>query len=63
MILAPKFRQFIALSILAFIRNNCLLDCICLSIVCFALGNSVPELLFEDFKEQAFKESKVFFSR
>jgi hypothetical protein len=49
MILAPKFSEFIALSILAFIHNNCLLHCIYLSIVCFALGNSILEPLFEDF--------------
>jgi hypothetical protein len=30
------------------------------SIVCFALGNSVPEPLFEDFQEQVFEEPEVF---
>jgi hypothetical protein len=49
MILAPKFSEFIALSIPAFIHNNCLLHCIYLSIVFFALGNSVPEVQFKDF--------------
>jgi hypothetical protein len=42
--------------------KNCLLNCIYLSIMCLALGNSVPEPLFEDFQEQAFEESEVFFS-
>jgi hypothetical protein len=32
------------------------------SIVCFALGNFVPEQLFEDFQQQVFEESEVFFS-
>jgi hypothetical protein len=62
MILVPKFSEFITLSILAFIHDNCLLHCIYLSIVCFALGNSVPESLFEDFQDQAFEEYEVFFS-
>jgi hypothetical protein len=30
------------------------------SIVCFALGNFVPELLFEDFQEQVFEEFEAF---
>jgi hypothetical protein len=30
--------------------------------VCFALGNSVPEPLFEDFYEQVFEDYEVFFS-
>jgi hypothetical protein len=62
MIFAPKFSKFITLSILAFIHNNCLLHCIYLSIVCFALGNSVMELLFEDFQELVFEEAEVFFN-
>jgi hypothetical protein len=33
-----------------------------LVVVCFVLGNSVSEPLFEDFQEQAFEDSKVFFS-
>jgi hypothetical protein len=61
-ILAPKLSEFIALSILAFIHNNCLMHCIYLSIVCFVLGNSTLERLFEDFQDQIFEESKVFFS-
>jgi hypothetical protein len=62
MILAPKFLEFTALSILAFLHDNCLLHYIYLSIVFFALGNSMPEPLFEDFQEQVFEESEVFFS-
>jgi hypothetical protein len=58
----PKFPEFIALSILAFIHNNYLLHCIYLSIVCFILGNFMSEPLFEDFQEQVFEESEVFFS-
>jgi hypothetical protein len=49
MILGPKFSEFIAPSILAFIHTTWLLHCNYLSILCFALGNSVPEPLFEDF--------------
>jgi hypothetical protein len=60
MILVPKPSEFITLSILAFIHDNCLLHCIYLSIVCLALGNSVPKPLFEDFQDQALKESEVF---
>jgi hypothetical protein len=30
--------------------------------VCSALGNSVPEPLFEDFQEQVFEDPEVFFS-
>jgi hypothetical protein len=62
MILVPKFLEFIALSILAFIHHNCLLHCIYLFIVCFALGNSVPDPLFKDFEEKAFNGYEVFFS-
>jgi hypothetical protein len=62
MIIVPKFSEFIALSIPAFIHNNCCCIVFILSIVCFALGNSVPELVFEDFQEQVFEESEVFFS-
>jgi hypothetical protein len=62
MILMPIFLEFVSLSILAFIHNNCLLYCIYLSIMCFALGNSVPEPLFKDFQEQVFKDFEVFFS-
>jgi hypothetical protein len=63
MILASKFSEFIALSIPAFIQNNCLLHCIYLSIVCFVLGNSLLEPLFNEFQEQVIKEYDVFFSR
>jgi hypothetical protein len=38
------------------------MHCIYLVIVFFASGNSVSELLFEDFQEQVFEESEVFFS-
>jgi hypothetical protein len=62
MILVSKVSEFIIVSIPAFLHNNCLPHCICLSIVCFALGNSVPETLPMDFQEQVFEESKVFFS-
>jgi hypothetical protein len=61
-ILAPKFSEFITLSSLAFIHTTWLLHCIYLSIVCFALGISVLEPLFEDFPEQVFEEPEVFFS-
>jgi hypothetical protein len=30
--------------------------------VCFALGNTMPELFFEDFQDQAFEESQFFFA-
>jgi hypothetical protein len=51
MILSPKLLECIALSIISFIHNNCLLHFIYLSIVCFALQNSMLEPLFEDFWE------------
>jgi hypothetical protein len=54
MILVPKFSEPIALTILALIHDNYLLHCIYLSIVCFALENSMPEPLLEDFQEQVF---------
>jgi hypothetical protein len=41
---------------------NCLLHWIYLSIMCFTLGNLVPEPLFEDFQDEAFEESEVLFS-
>jgi hypothetical protein len=62
MILAPKFLEFITLSIPAFIHNNYLMHYIYLVIVCFMLVNSVPEPLFEDFQDQVFEDSDVFFS-
>jgi hypothetical protein len=62
MILPPKFSEFIPLSILALIHDNYLLHCIYLSIVCYVLGNSMPEPLFDDFQEQVFEESEVLFS-
>jgi hypothetical protein len=34
-----------------------LIDCLC----CFALGNIVPEPFSEDFQDQAFEESQLFF--
>jgi hypothetical protein len=34
----------------------CLLPCIYLYIVCVVLGNSMPELLFEQFEEQVFED-------
>jgi hypothetical protein len=61
-ILAPRFSEFLILSIHALILNNCLLACIYLYIVCFALGNSVSEPLFEEFHEQVSKDPKVFFT-
>jgi hypothetical protein len=30
--------------------------------VCFTIGNVVPELFFEDFQDQAFEESQLFFT-
>jgi hypothetical protein len=30
--------------------------------VCFALGNTMAELFFEDFQDQAFEESQFFFA-
>jgi hypothetical protein len=33
-----------------------------MAIVCFALGNFVPEPLFEDFQEQVSEECRGFFS-
>jgi hypothetical protein len=62
MIPVPNLSEFTTLSILAFIYNNCLLHCIYLSIVCFALFNSMPELLFAEFQEQVFEEGEDFFS-
>jgi hypothetical protein len=62
MILAPKFLEFIALSIHAFIHNNCLMHCIYLVYCVLELGNSMPEPLFEDFQLQVFEEPEVFFS-
>jgi hypothetical protein len=61
-ILAPKFSEFLILSIHALIHNNCLFSCIYLYIVCFALGNSVMEPLFEEFQEEVFEDPEVFFS-
>jgi hypothetical protein len=29
--------------------------------VCFAIGKLVPEPIFEDFQDQAFEESQLFF--
>jgi hypothetical protein len=62
MIVVPRFSEFLIHSIHALIHNNCLLPCIYFYIVCFALGNSVPEALFEEFQEQAFEDPEVFFS-
>jgi hypothetical protein len=63
MILAPNFSEFIALYILTFIHNKLFdVHCIYLPIMCLALGNSTPELLFEDFQEHVFEGSEVFFS-
>jgi hypothetical protein len=30
--------------------------------VCFTIGNVVPEPIFEDFQDQAFEESQLFFA-
>jgi hypothetical protein len=62
MILAPKFIEFTALSIHAFIHNNCLMCCIYLVYYVLVLGNSVPEPPFKDFQEQVFEERNIFFS-
>jgi hypothetical protein len=62
MIPTPKFSEFIALSILAFIHNKLVVACYLFAYCVLALGNSVPEPLFKDVQEQVFEESKVFFS-
>jgi hypothetical protein len=56
----PKFSESLPLSSYAFI-NTCLLhiDGFCLY---FMLGNAAPELFFEDFQDQAFEETKLFFT-
>jgi hypothetical protein len=61
-IIIPKFSEFIALSIHAFIHNNCLLHCIYLVYCVLVLGNSMSELLFEDFQEHVHEDSEVLFS-
>jgi hypothetical protein len=60
-ILVPKFSDFIILSIHALIHNNWSLHYIYVYCV-LALGNPILEPPFEDFQEQAFEESEVFFS-
>jgi hypothetical protein len=59
-ILAPKLSESLPLSSFAFINTYffciLLIDCIC-----FVLGNVVPEPFSEDFHDQAFEESQVFF--
>jgi hypothetical protein len=60
MILVPKFLEFIALSIPAFICNNCCCIVFIWSIMCFALGNFGPEPLFEDFLEKSLKSPRFF---
>jgi hypothetical protein len=40
--------------------NTCLLHLFS-ACVCFTLGNVVPEPFFEDFHDQAFEESQLFF--
>jgi hypothetical protein len=54
-ILTPKFSETLPLSSYAFI-NTCLLN-IDWFFVYFMLGNATPEPFFEDFHDQAFKES------
>jgi hypothetical protein len=60
MILAPKFSESLPLSSYAFI-NTCLLhiDGFC---VYFVLGNIAPVPFFEDFQDQAFEETQLFFT-
>jgi hypothetical protein len=58
MILVPKFSEFIAPLFFHSYITNCLLHYIYLVIVCFVLGNSVSETLFEDFQEHVFEESE-----
>jgi hypothetical protein len=62
MILAPKFSEFITHSILAFIHNKLFVSLYLFAYCVLMLGNSASELLFEDFQEQVFEESEVFFS-
>jgi hypothetical protein len=62
-ILAPKLSEFLILSIHAFIHNNCLLHLYLFVYCLLALENSMPEPPFEDFHEQVFEYSEVFFSR
>jgi hypothetical protein len=57
----PKFSEFIIISIHAFVHNNSVLHYIYLVYFVLALGNAVPEPLFEDFQEQVFEEPYVFF--
>jgi hypothetical protein len=33
-----------------------------IAFVCFMIGNIAPELFFEDFQDQAFEESQLFFA-
>jgi hypothetical protein len=62
MIFAPKFLEFIALSILEFIHNK-LFAALYLFVYCvFVLVNSMLEPLFKDFQEQVFEEFEVFLS-
>jgi hypothetical protein len=55
----PKFSESLLLSSYAFI-NTCLLHFID-SYAHFTLGNVVPESFSEDFQDQAFEESQLFF--
>jgi hypothetical protein len=60
--LASKFSEFLILSIHAFIHNK-LLAALYLFVYCvLALGNSMPEPLFEDFQDQVFEDYEVYFS-
>jgi hypothetical protein len=61
-IIVPKLLEFLILSIRAFIHNNCLLHLDLFLYCVLALGNSVLESLFDDFQEQVFEDSEVFFS-
>jgi hypothetical protein len=58
-ILVSKFSESFTLSFHAFIIHVC---CILIDFfVYFTLGNVVPEPFFEDFQDQAFEESLLFF--
>jgi hypothetical protein len=60
MILVAKFLESLPISSYAFI-NTCLLH-IDRFFVYFMLGNAAPKPFFEDFQDQAFEESQLFFA-
>jgi hypothetical protein len=59
MILAPKFLESLLFHLMHSLTHVC---CILLiDYVCFVLGNVVPKPFNEDFQDQAFDESLLFF--